>query len=536
MAQLIIENADRRESVPLWLVETNLPVTPVLDADVRADVCIIGAGMAGLSTAYELALRGIRVVVVEQADIGSGETGRSTAHLTTALDERYSTLQRLHGADGARLAAESHANAIDRISHIVMAENIECGFQRVDGYLMAERGDTDELYRELAAARLAGLSEVELVDRALIEPSEKSPALRFPEQAQMDPARYLGAVARGSLARGGSIFTRTRAMTVEGGRDARVQTAEGPIVTAGAVVVATNAPFNNLVALHAKQVAYRTYVVAARVPKGSVAPALYWDTDHPFHYVRLDVRDPEADLVIVGGEDHKTGHEVELDERWRRLDAWLRARFPNAARASSRWSGQVMHSHDGLAYIGRNLHDDDNVLVATGDSGNGLTHGAIAGVLLAATIQGEEHPFVRLYDPSRVTLRAGVELLRQNLDAVQQYAHWVEAGDVADEEQIPPGQGAVVRDGVRLLAVYRDLRGNFHRCSAVCPHLGGIVQFNMAEASWDCPCHGSRFDAVGHVIRGPANVDLLRHRESLAEPVSEQESMPEPLFGALPST
>jgi Rieske Fe-S protein len=195
-----------------------------------------------------------------------------------------------------------------------------------------------------------------------------------------------------------------------------------------------------------------------------------------------------------------------------------------------------MRSHDGLAYIGHNPLDADNVLVATGDSGNGLTHGAIAGVLLAATIQGEAHPFARLYDPSRVTLRAGVELIRQNLDAIQQYAHWVEAGDVADEGQIPPGQGAVVRDGVRLLAVYRDLRGGIHRCSAVCPHLGGVVQFNTAEASWDCPCHGSRFDALGHVIRGPANVDLLRHRESHAEPAREQEAVPEPLFGVLPST
>jgi nitrite reductase/ring-hydroxylating ferredoxin subunit len=260
--------------------------------------------------------------------------------------------------------------------------------------------------------------------------------------------------------------------------------------------------------------AYRTYVIAAPVPKGSVARALYWDTLDPYHYVRLDSADPEVDWLLVGGEDHKTGQAHHPAERWTRLEEWMRLHFPRTGDIGSRWSGQVMQSVDGLAFIGKNPMDD-HVFIVTGDSGTGITHGAIAGMLIGDSIAGRENRWAPLYEPARVNVRAGAEFLRQNLGAIQPYADWLESGDVADEGRILRGHGAVIRQGLRLLAVFRDDAGTLHRCSAACPHLGGVVRWNGAESSWDCPCHGSRFDALGKVIHGPANVDLQMDDEPL---------------------
>lgn len=501
-------NPESHETVPFWIVGESLPKYPRIATDVRVDVCVVGAGMAGLSVAYEVLRSGRSVVVLDRSGVGGGETSRSTAHLGTALDDRYFVLEHLHGAKGARMAAESHAAAINRVEHIVAEEKIACGFERLDGYLVADPGDQEDLIgRELLAAHRAGLNDVEIVACAPTLALGSGRCLRFPRQAQMNPARYASGLADAITRAGGQIFSETKAQTIEGGRPATVHTAEGPIVTADNVVVATNSPINNLFAMHTKQAAYRTYVIAAPLPKGSVARALYWDTLDPYHYVRLDTTDPRVDCLVVGGEDHKTGQEYHPSERWTRLEEWMRTRFREAGEIGSRWSGQVMQSMDGLGFIGKNPMDD-HVFVVTGDSGTGITHGAIAGMLIGDLIAGRENRWARLYEPSRVQVRAGAEFLRQNFSAITPYADWVEPGDVADERQILRGKGAIIRHGLKLLAVFRDDAGALHRCSAACPHLGGVVRWNGAESSWDCPCHGSRFDALGKVIHGPANVDL----------------------------
>lgn len=502
-----MQRTEHNESVSLWTTRDELPRYPPLDADTHAPVCVVGAGMAGLSVAYEVLRSGRSVIVLDRGAVGAGETSRSTAQLGTALDERYVGLERMHGAEGARLAAESHGAAIDRVEQLVREEKIECGFERLDGYLFTGPGQSEDiLERELAAAHRAGLQDVTLVTSA--PPMGAGRALRFPRQAQMDPARYIAGLSRAVIRAGGRIFSDTQAEKIEGGRPGRIVTTLGPVVTADQIVVATNTPVNNLFALHTKQAAYRTYVIAAAVPRGSIAKALYWDTLDPYHYIRIAANDAQVDWLIVGGEDHKTGQEHDPAERWTRLEAWLRARFPMAGAVGSRWSGQIMQSMDGLAYIGKNPLDDDNVFVVTGDTGTGITHGAIAGMLLADLLAGKENRWAHLYEPARMSLGAGGNFLRENLSAVQPYTDWLEAGDVNDETEIAPGHGAVVRHGLKLLAVYRDDAGDLHRCGAACPHLGGVVRWNPAERSWDCPCHGSRFDALGKVMNGPANTDL----------------------------
>ena len=488
--------------------------------DTHADVCIVGAGIAGITTAYLLAKQGKSVIVLDDGAVGGGQTQRTTAHLSNALDDRYFEIERLHGSEGAKLAAGSHTAAIDRIESIIGEEQIACDFVRLDGYLFLPPGESAELLdRELAAAHRAGLSGVERLPRAPLLYFDTGPCLRFPRQAQFHPLKYLTAVARAIERAGGRIFTGTHAETIKGGKPARIKTSNGRIVTADAVVVATNSPVNDLVAIHTKQAAYMTYAIGAIVPRGAVATALYWDTLDPYHYVRIQPLSPEAgmteqsgsegqDVLIVGGEDHKTGQAPAHSDPYARLEAWARERFPMIREVRFRWSGQVMETIDGLAFIGRNPLDQPNVFIVTGDSGMGMTHGTIAGILLTDLILGRENPWTTLYDPSRKTLRALDRFVKENLNVARQYGDWLTSGDVDSPAQIKPGAGAVIRRGLTKMAVYRDEQGVCHERSAICTHLGGIVHWNDAEKTWDCPCHGSRFDRLGGVLNGPANRDL----------------------------
>lgn len=493
----------------VWTATVTLPSFAPLTTDTSADVVIIGAGIAGLTTAYLLTQVGKRVVVLDDGAIGSGMTGVTTAHLVNALDDRFFELERMHGERGSRLAAESHSSAIDQVEQIVSREHIGCDFARVDGYLfLAPEHDEAYLDRELDAIHRAGLHNVSKIARAPIG-FDAGPCLRFPNQAQFHPLKYLAGVATAVERGGGRIYSGTHATRVQGGPDAHVMTKPGHTVTCGAIVVATNAPVNDLVVVHTKQAPYMTYVIGALVPKGSVPLALFWDTGDPYHYVRVDSGvDSMHDLLIVGGEDHKSGQADDIEQRHARLEAWSRERFPMMGDVTFRWGGQVMEPHDGLAFIGHNPLDHDNVYTVTGDSGNGLTHGTIGGMLITDLILGRHTPWKGLYDPGRVTMRATSTFTREAANTAAQYIDWVTPGDVADAGQIEKDSGAVMRRGALKVAVYRDATGALHERSAICPHLGCIVAWNPAEKTWDCPCHGSRFDKFGDVINGPANVGL----------------------------
>lgn len=496
-------------TVSSWMATASIPPRPALEKDARADVCIVGAGIAGMTTAYLLARAGKSVIVLDDGAIGGGMTGRTTAHLVTALDDRYSELERLHGENGARLAAASHAASIDQVERIVREENIDCEFERVDGYLFVPPGDAKEILdQELEAAHRAGLTDLEIVERAPIESYDTGQALRFPRQAQFHPLKYLAGLARAIERDGGKIHNHTHASEIEGGESARIETSTGAVVTADAVVVATNTPGNDLFAIHTKQAPYQTYVIGARIPRGSVERALFWDTPHPYHYLRIQSIDDKHDLLISGGEDHKTGQQDDANRRFATLERWTRTRFPMMKEIDYRWSGEVMEPADGLAFIGRNPLDHDNVYIVTGDSGNGMTHGTIAGMLLTDLILGKENEWATLYDPSRKTLRAAKDFLKENVNVAEQFVDYVTPGDVDSPAEIAPGSGAIIRRGLKKIAAYKDETGTVHELSAVCRHLGCIVDWNSLEKTWDCPCHGSRYDAHGHVIMGPANSDL----------------------------
>ena len=496
------------DSVPQLSFET-------LKKDIETDVLIIGAGIAGLTTAYCLASAGRKVIVIEDGLPGSGESGRTTAHLTNALDDRYYTLQKIFGKEKAKLAAQSHSDAIDWIDETIRKENIDCGFKRLDGYLFLHPTDKpSSLQEELNATHEADL-QTELMDHIPGMENQKGSCLHFPRQAQFHIMKYLNGLAKAIERMGVKIFTNTHAENIK----ENLVIANGKKIAALNIVVATNTPVNDIVTMHTKQFPYRTYVIAATVAKNTIMPALWWDTGdqnskwitHPYHYVRLQAYNDKYDLLISGGEDHKTGQadteDIPEEERYSRLVEWTRQRFPAMKEIVYHWSGQVLEPLDSLAFIGKNP-GSKNIYIITGDSGNGMTHCTIAGTLITDLINGKENPWSEIYDPARIPLKVAGNYIKEALSMAGQYSDWVSKGDVESIDKLENNQGGIISSGLRKLAAYRDEWGELSVFSATCPHLGCVVQWNSDEKTFDCPCHGSRFSKEGKVINGPALSDL----------------------------
>ena len=363
--------------------------------------------------------------------------------------------------------------------------------------------------REHAAATAAGLS-CELVKRAPL-PVAAGPALRVDRQAQFEPLQFLAGVVKVLKGKGVEIYL---PVTVNGfdtstsSGEVTLSTQQGKRIRANQVVVATHSPINDVATIHTKQAAYRTYAIAFETPP--TEPTLSWDMEDPYHYARLAV-DAATDrsVLIIGGEDHRVGQDTDTDKNFPRLETWARERFPAAGDIVCRWSGQVFEPSDGLAFIGKDP-GQERIFILTGFSGNGMTHSGLSAELIADLIGGLNHPFADLYDPKRKPSSASAisSYVQENLNTAAQYADWLGPADVASADQIARGEGAVLRRGLKRVAIYVDEAGSKHELSATCPHLGGVVAWNSAEKSWDCPCHGSRFDCRGKVVTGPASSDL----------------------------
>jgi glycine/D-amino acid oxidase-like deaminating enzyme/nitrite reductase/ring-hydroxylating ferredoxin subunit len=503
---------------PIWYSAVHVPDRPPLTRSEKCDVVIVGAGIAGLTCAFLLAKAGKKVIVLDEKPIAGGESGRTSAHLASAIDDRFFEIERLHGVGGSRIQHDSHATAIDLIEQIAREERIDCDFERLDGFLFLGPDDQPELLdRELAAAHRAGFIGAERLSSAPVQGFASGPCIRFPRQARFHPLKYLIGLARAVERYGGTIYCGSRVKDLKSDAGKVVaQTAPGHEVHAAAGIAATNvpSPIDNWLGIYTKEAPYRTYLISVHIPRASLSDALYWDTQDPYHYVRIEhsAGDVTNDVLLVGGEDHKTGQHHGIDDeihRFNRLEEWTRRNFPAAGEVVFRWSGQVNEPDDGVAFIGRvPTKEHENCYVITGDSGMGLTHGTLGGILVCDLILGRENPWARLYDPSRRSVKAAREFLSENLNVARQYVDYLTPGAVSEEADIPPGHGALMREGMTKVAVYRSPDGKLHKCSAACTHLQCIVQWNDLEQTWDCPCHGSRFTPTGQVITGPAIEDL----------------------------
>jgi len=517
------------ENKSYWTATSEPVIFKKLSENLETDVLVIGGGISGLTTAYCLLEAGFSVVLVEDGYLGSGETGRTTAHISYALDDRFYELENTFGEQKAMIAARSHMAALQWIDKFVKQENIECNFKRIPGYLfLSETDERGTLVKEYAATKRAGLLTDMLENIPGIESGKGKMCIKFPDQGQFHIMKYIRGLANAIVNRGGKIYTETKATDISD----KGAKANGFEIKANHIVVATNTPVNDLVTMHTKQWPYRTYVVAAPVPKGILSYALWWDTgdknsiwtSEPYHYIRLAEYNSEYDLLISGGEDHKVGQaddeNIPEQNRYFKLTEWTKRRFPSMGNVEYQWSGQVMEPIDHMAFIGRNP-GDDNIYVITGDSGNGITHGTIGGILIKDMITGKKNEWEELYNPSRKPMKNTGEYLHEAGNMTAQYIDWITKDDLKEIEELKPGQGATISSGLKKIAAYRDEQGNLVTCSAVCPHLGGILQWNAEEKSFDCPVHGSRFTAEGYVINGPAISDLKRLK--IGEEQEEQE-------------
>jgi glycine/D-amino acid oxidase-like deaminating enzyme/nitrite reductase/ring-hydroxylating ferredoxin subunit len=505
-------NANDERTKSLWMSVPVAPDAPVLSADIQCDTLVVGSGIAGLSCAYELATEGQVVVVLDRGAIAGGVTSRTTAHLTPICDDTISSMTKLRGEATSRLFYESQCAAVDRIEAICEQHAISCNFRRLDGLLFPAMGadakkTKETLETEYDAGRRIGV-EVERAKGAPFVGFSESPCLRYPRQATFHPLKYLKGLVSEIGERGGRLFANSAVVIVEE-RDAGVSvtTKAGHRCTAARVIIATNSPINDQVAIHSKLAPYRTYAMAFTLPQDSIGDALYWDTADPYHYVRLNPGPGSVDYLIVGGADHKSGEADDGDVRFEAVEAWIRTLVPSLGKEVHRWSGQVLDTIDYSAFIGRNP-ENENVFIVTGDSGQGITHGALAGMLLKDLIRKGSTPWASVYDPTRKPTSAVTNFLSENITAVKNFAESLAPGELRSVGELEPGKGAIIGTGSKKIAAYRDPDGRLHQRSAVCTHLGCQLRWNSTETCWDCPCHGSHFSIDGEVLNGPATANL----------------------------
>lgn len=499
--------SDERIHKSLWTTTAPGRRFPALAGDMTVDVAVVGGGIAGLTTAWFLRKAGKKVVVLEMNRLLTGQTGQTTAHLTELLDTPYSTLRSDFGEKGARMAAASSRAAIEQIAALIQELGVDCGFQRVPMFRYAEtERELRELEREVEAANAAGLRARFTRDVPLPYPVKG--ALRLEGQALFHPRAYLLAMAERLEAEGCSIFEDTRVVDVQDGLPCRVITDRGTVIATD-VVEATTTPLNKLF-LHTKLYPYRTYSVAGPL-EGPLEPGLYYDSRDPYHYIRTQ-RVDGVDYLIVGGEDHKVGHEEDTDKHFAALEAYTRRNFP-VTRITHRWSGQVIEPADGLAYIGRNSASR-HTWVATGFSGTGMTWGTLSAMLLSDLILGRENPYAALYEATRVKVKAGAkDFLQENADVAFRFVvDRLSRPEGHQLSEVAPGEGKILQVDGQKVAVYREESGACHAVSPVCTHVGCHVHWNSAERSWDCPCHGARFSPTGKVLNGPAVKDLASQK------------------------
>jgi glycine/D-amino acid oxidase-like deaminating enzyme/nitrite reductase/ring-hydroxylating ferredoxin subunit len=522
-------NVSGEATKSLWMKDTEFPPAPRLEQDERCDVAVVGAGIAGVSIAYELVLAGRSVVLIDRGPLLGGMTSRTTAHLAPICDDGLSELVKVRGEELGRGFQQSQAAAVDRIEQHVKELGIDCDFRRLDGFLFpAAWMDEEEAARtcaeEYKAAGKVGAT-AEHGKGVPLKGHESAPVLRYPNQATFHPLKYLRALLADFEKRGGMVFADSAVTEIEEGEEVRLHVAGGETITADNAVFATNSPINTVVAIHSKMAPYRTYAMAFELPKGSLPDALYWDMDDPYYYVRLHPGAGEIDYLIAGGRDHKSGEADDGGARFDALEAWIRALVPDLGDETDRWSGQVLDTIDYCGFIGRSP-GSNNIFISTGDSGQGMTHGALAGLLIRDLIVDNSSKWESVYAPDRTPPAALANYVSENVTAVKNFAEYLLPGEIRSADDLSPGDGGILRDGLSKLAVCRDQSGQVHTHSASCTHLGCIVHWNSTEQCWDCPCHGSQFAPDGTVLNGPA-IQSLSGQDATAKarlPLTDKES------------
>jgi len=488
-----------RES--LWLGAEDAeapPGGPVPDG--VFDVAVLGGGIAGITTALLARRDGARVVVVEAGRVAGGVTGANTAKVTALQSTVLSSIRASHGDEAATVYGQASLAAVEQVAALAGQEGIDCDLARRAAFTYAaEESELEAVSAEHAAAHSAGLPTALTEDIDL--PYPVAGAVRLDDQLEFHPVRYVRGLA-GAVAGDGSVVAEgIRALSVEAGSPCRVRTTAGTI-SARQVVVATHYPLLDRGLFFARLEPERSYAIAARV-RGELPQGLSISAGSTTRSLRS-----YGDLLIVGGEGHQTGAREATTERFARLETFARRHWDVEA-ITHRWSAQDPASYDQLPVVGRYLPRSSRLFVASGFMKWGLSGGTMAAMVLRDLLGGRTHPWASTFDPNRLSLRSAPQLARMNAQVGAEFVgDRLRRPDTASVSGVPRGEARVVRDGRGRKGVFRDEEGGLHAVSLRCTHMGCLVRFNAAERSWDCPCHGSRFDVDGAVLEGPATKPL----------------------------
>jgi glycine/D-amino acid oxidase-like deaminating enzyme/nitrite reductase/ring-hydroxylating ferredoxin subunit len=486
----------------LWLATAARTDYGRLEGDVETDVAVLGGGITGLTTALLLKRDGARVVVLERRQIGSGVTGCTTAKVTALQQTTYRQLLRRHGSDGAATYAEASLAGVELVAVLTAEEGIECDLERRPAFTYAaEEGQRSTVESEHDAASAAGLP-VKLVEDVDL-PYATHGAVRLDDQIQLHPVAYVQGLARVVDGDGSDVFENSAALEVDSGAPCRIRT-DGGTVTARQVVVATHYPLLDRGLFFARLEPTRSYCIAARIP-GPPPQGMAISAGEATRSVRS-----HGEALIVGGEGHITGARKAKPERYRQLEEFARNHW-SATEITHRWSAQDPVSWDLLPVIGRYHPGSSRLFVASGFHKWGLSSATFGASIIADLIAGRDNRWAKRFNPSRIGARALPKLVEMNArvaaDFLGDRVIPAPRGRAAD---LPAGDALVLQDGLGKTGVFRDDDGTLHAVSLRCTHLGCLLRFNGAERSWDCPCHGSRFDVDGAVLEGPATKPLER--------------------------
>ncbi|PRY54609.1 glycine/D-amino acid oxidase-like deaminating enzyme [Arcticibacter pallidicorallinus] len=505
------ENSNQRDAKTrsLWQENAQRIATASSEESVTSelfDVVVVGAGITGLTTALLLQEAGLRCVITEAKNPGFGATGGTTSHINTMLDTSYDIIERDFGLDNARLVAAATMESIALIYNNVKKYKIDCDFSFRDGYLFAEdEAEAQSLKEIFAASKRVGV-DVEEADHLPIPLSYQS-VIVFKNQAQIDPIKYINGLFNAFIAAGGLFIANNKVEETKLEDGVHTLRCTRLNLRARKIVYATHIP-PGINILHLRCAPYRSYVLAVQLEEGCPDELVY-DMKDPYHYFRSHEMGGKK-YLILGGEDHKTGHS-EPAESFAALEQYLQKHF-RVRSIDYRWSAQFYESADGLPYIGELPSADKGIYTATGFSGNGITWGSFSGLLLKDILLENDSPFSNLFAPARLKPVAGFkEFVRENADVAYRYiADRVKISKLDSVSSLASDSGTVVKYEDKKVAVYKDSGGGIHALDPVCTHAGCIVKWNGTEKSWDCPCHGGRFDIDGKVLTGPPRKDLQK--------------------------
>ena len=483
-----------------WIASTTKSDYPALNDDIMADVCIVGGGIVGISSAFLLAQEGLKVALIEANRILHGTTGHTTAKITSQHSLIYARLKQAVGEEKTRQYAQANESAIHMIAQLVEEKNIDCDFTWLPAYVYTQSNQfIEQIEAEVEAALSLGIKASYLQDIPL--PFKIKAAMRFDNQAQFHPLKYLKCLAEEIINLGGKIFEQTQAINIEEGQTYSVITRNGKQIKSPRVIIASHYPFFDGGGLYFSRIyAEKSYVIGAKITEKFPA-GMFISADDPVRSLRSQPYE-DGDLILIGGESHKTGQDLNSNTHYSNLVDFANTTF-QVQDIPYRWSTQDCMTIDGIPFVGHLTSNSPNLYIATGFGKWGMSNSTVAAMILKDLIVKGENPWTPVYDPHRLIIPSITTFFSQNANVAKEYISG-KLRPAAENAQIKKGEAAIINVDGEKAGAYRDKNDKLHVLDITCTHLGCELAWNNAELSWDCPCHGSRFSYEGEIIEGPA--------------------------------